>query len=244
MKGEERGDWRHERVAEGEKRMVFRAAAASGPQKAVGFKSVAIGEVDGKPAVRLAFDRVEAGLQADGDTGIARGVHQANNDGFGGIGNRQHATVGLSFEVHPAQAEPFDRFTWAEPGEWTDERAAASRVALGEFAGIEAGVGDIATPTARDADLREDMAGFFQNGHAGAGIDLGGSDGSEKACCTTTDNNDSQRIVHRRTFRRRRALVITETLLKLMARPAIIGLRRVPVNGYRTPAAMGTPRAL
>jgi hypothetical protein len=45
-------------------------------------------------------------------------------------------------------------------------------------------------------------------------------------------------------WRRRRALVITETELKLMAAAAKMGLSRIPKNGYRTPAAMGTPMAL
>jgi hypothetical protein len=40
------------------------------------------------------------------------------------------------------------------------------------------------------------------------------------------------------------ALAITETELKLIAAAAIIGLSRSPKNGYRTPAATGTPTML
>lgn len=43
---------------------------------------------------------------------------------------------------------------------------------------------------------------------------------------------------------KRNALLITETELKLIAAAAIIGLSNSPVNGYRTPAAMGTPSTL
>ncbi|KAF0134461.1 MAG: hypothetical protein FD145_686 [Candidatus Saganbacteria bacterium] len=39
-------------------------------------------------------------------------------------------------------------------------------------------------------------------------------------------------------------LVTTETELKAMAAPAIIGFKRKPVKGYKIPAAMGTPNAL
>src|SRR5262245_7113547 len=46
------------------------------------------------------------------------------------------------------------------------------------------------------------------------------------------------------TVRNRSALAITETELKLIAAPAIIGPRRMPNSGYRTPAAIGTPSAL
>ena len=37
---------------------------------------------------------------------------------------------------------------------------------------------------------------------------------------------------------------ITETELKLIAVPAITGLKSKPKNGYSAPAAIGTPRAL
>src|SRR6266699_2528140 len=44
--------------------------------------------------------------------------------------------------------------------------------------------------------------------------------------------------------RSRSALPITDTELKLIAAAASIGLRRIPKNGYRTPAASGTPSEL
>ena len=46
------------------------------------------------------------------------------------------------------------------------------------------------------------------------------------------------------TFRSRSALPITDTELRLMAALAIIGLKRMPKNGYRIPIATGTPRKL
>ena len=46
------------------------------------------------------------------------------------------------------------------------------------------------------------------------------------------------------TARSRRALVITDTLDRLMAAAAIIGLRVRPKSGNRMPAAIGTPAAL
>jgi len=46
------------------------------------------------------------------------------------------------------------------------------------------------------------------------------------------------------TFRNRSELLITETELKLMAAAAKIGLRSNPKNGYRMPAAIGTPTEL
>ena len=45
-------------------------------------------------------------------------------------------------------------------------------------------------------------------------------------------------------FLKRRAFAITETELKLIAAAAKIGLSNIPKNGYKTPAAIGTPIAL
>lgn len=50
--------------------------------------------------------------------------------------------------------------------------------------------------------------------------------------------------VHSGTRRSRSALPMTDTELRLMAALAIIGLSSSPNHGYRTPAAMGTPRTL
>jgi hypothetical protein len=49
---------------------------------------------------------------------------------------------------------------------------------------------------------------------------------------------------HSVTRRKRRALAITETELKVIAALAIIGLNRSPKNGYKAPAAIGTPSTL
>jgi len=50
--------------------------------------------------------------------------------------------------------------------------------------------------------------------------------------------------LYSRTLRNRSAFPMTETELKLMAAAAIMGLKSRPKDGYRTPAAMGTPNAL
>ena len=39
-------------------------------------------------------------------------------------------------------------------------------------------------------------------------------------------------------------LVTTDTELKAMAAPAMMGFKRKPVNGYKIPAAMGIPSEL
>lgn len=46
------------------------------------------------------------------------------------------------------------------------------------------------------------------------------------------------------TFRNRSEFVITDTELKLIAAAAMMGLSSHPKNGYRIPAAIGTPSEL
>ena len=60
----------------------------------------------------------------------------------------------------------------------------------------------------------------------------------------TGDLIDRAGQVHNEILRKRSAFAITETELKLMATLAIIGLNRIPKNGYSTPAAIGTPIVL
>lgn len=52
------------------------------------------------------------------------------------------------------------------------------------------------------------------------------------------------RVPHRSTLRNRSAFVMTETELNVMAALANMGLSSNPTNGYRTPAATGTPTML
>jgi hypothetical protein len=49
---------------------------------------------------------------------------------------------------------------------------------------------------------------------------------------------------HSRTRLSRRALLMTETELNVIAAAAIMGLSRIPKNGYRMPAAIGMPSEL
>src|SRR5579871_6158477 len=51
-------------------------------------------------------------------------------------------------------------------------------------------------------------------------------------------------VDHRANLLSRSAFAITETELKVIAALAIMGLRSSPKNGYRTPAATGTPMVL
>lgn len=55
---------------------------------------------------------------------------------------------------------------------------------------------------------------------------------------------NGNRAPYRSTLRNRRAFEITETELNVIAALANMGLSNNPTNGYRTPAATGTPTRL
>lgn len=59
-----------------------------------------------------------------------------------------------------------------------------------------------------------------------------------------TLQDSSCKLFHKFIHRNLSAFVMTETELNDIAAAAIIGLNNSPVNGYRMPAAKGTPSAL
>ncbi len=81
----------------------------------------------------------------------------------------------------------------------------------------------------RNAAQQEHERGNHEAGHVR-------SDVSIVRCITRSSYSDTRL--------RRKAFEITETELSVIAALAQIGLIRVPVNGYSTPAATGTPTAL
>jgi hypothetical protein len=60
-------------------------------------------------------------------------------------------------ERHAAGGEPLDGVAGLEAVEGADERPAAAGVMGGQFARVEAGVGDIAASATRNADLGEEL---------------------------------------------------------------------------------------
>jgi hypothetical protein len=88
-------------------------------------------------------------------------------------------------------------------------------------------------------------------------LDLAEASGQFKVCAVTTVARMTGELLYRQAaqgchsaaaqtaiLRWRKALPMTETELKLIASAAISGDSSRPVNGYSSPAASGTPRAL
>jgi hypothetical protein len=81
------------------------------------------------------------------------------------------------------------------------QRPPAARIAGGQFTFIEAGMGDIATAAAGNADFGEELRSAFEHRHLGLGRGLGTGDGSKKTRRAAADHNDPLRT-HAREFNR------------------------------------------
>ncbi len=103
------------------------------------------------------------------DAGGAGFAQQAIDDGLRGVGAGEHAAVGFGLEGHAAGLEPGDGVTRPEAMERGDESFAAAGIAGAEFAGIEAGVGDVAAAAAGDADLGEELGAGLEKEDFGRG---------------------------------------------------------------------------
>jgi hypothetical protein len=104
----------------------------------------------------------DGGGEADVHSGPGGGGHQAVNDRRGVIGRREHTAVFFGLRGHAAGAEPLDRVAGLEAMERAEELTAAAGIFLHQFGRLETGMGDVATPAARDADLGEEMGGRFE----------------------------------------------------------------------------------
>jgi hypothetical protein len=107
-----------------------------------------------------------------------------------GIRDRKHASIGLGFQSNATALKPCDSVRRTEAIEGTDERPTTSWVAAGKLAGIEAGVSDIAPPTAGDSDFGKCARAFFQNHHAGMRRGLGSGNRSEEASRASADHDN------------------------------------------------------
>ena len=107
------------------------------------------------------------------------------------VGGGEHASVRLDFEFHAAGFEPADGVLGLETVVGADEFAFAAGITAGEFAGIEAGVGDVATSAAGDADFLEEFGAAFEDGDLGLGRGFRAGDGGEESCGTAADNDDA-----------------------------------------------------
>lgn len=125
-----------------------RPAPARGQQQAVAAQRFARAESQLKPAPGAARHAVGSAVRDEFDPRRSGGAQQTVDDRLGGIGCRKHASIRFRLELDTASFEPLDRVTRLEDLEGRQQRGTAAGVMAAQFAGIEAGVGDIAAPAA------------------------------------------------------------------------------------------------
>jgi hypothetical protein len=166
---------------------VALGAAAGGHEDAIGAQGLVAFEVD-EEAIVGGFDLLDGGAGKEFDISAAGGVHQAVDDGFGGVAEGEHTAIGFGFELDAFAQVPVDGVLGLKPCECASEGFATTGIVLDEDGGFEAGVGDVAAASARDADLGEGGASGFDEGDLGT--IAGGFDGPKESCGSTTDDYD------------------------------------------------------
>ncbi len=172
LEGEQRRHRRRQRVTELHSQMSpgRRAAAARGQQQPLAIQRLAAdagssGDTQIKSSRRGFLRGRNRAIRPQCHSAAARGIHQGIHDGLGGIGGREHPAVRLGFQLHAARFKPGHRVASRELRQRPQQRPAAARIARGKFAGLETGMGDIATAAAGNAHLLEKPGGFLQHGH-------------------------------------------------------------------------------
>ena len=146
--------------------------------------------------VRQRGDGVNRLLEADVDPRPARLLHQAIDDGLRGVGLGKHSAVFLGLEGHAPRGEPIHGVFGVKLSKGPFELLAPAGVVFGQRGGGEAGVGDIAPPSAGYLDLGEQLVGFLEQYHLGMGMVLGGREGRKEACRPTTNHRQKLSSFH------------------------------------------------
>jgi hypothetical protein len=102
--------------------------------------------------------RREAAVGAQLHAGVRGGAQKAVNNCLRGIGDGEHAAIALGFEFHAAGFEPGDGVARLENFVRGQQGPPAARIAGGQFARVEAGMGDVAAAPAGNADFGRGIA--------------------------------------------------------------------------------------
>ena len=148
--------------------------------------------------LRRANQAPQGAARGNAHAGLARGGHEAVDDGRRTVGDWEHPAVLLLFQLDAAGPEPCDRVPRTEPAQGANELPRAAWVVLGHFSGVKARMGDIAAAPARDAHLGEKVRGGLVEGHLRRGIRLGACDRAEEPGRAAPRHKDPRVLGHGR----------------------------------------------
>ncbi len=132
---------------------------------------------------------MDAAARANLDPGLAAGVEKAFDDRRRAVGDRKHAAVILGLQGDAARGEPVDGLGGAPAVERAEKLASAAGIALDQFAGIEAGVGDVAPPAAADGHLAQRAATLLEYDHRSVRRGLARGEGAEDPGRSASDDH-------------------------------------------------------
>ena len=193
LQGEQGGHGRFDGVAKrrGELPGSGSAATAGGEEQTIA-NELLIANGKFKLAGGIFHHGLDGAVEAYAHAGGLGGVDEAVHDGLGGIGDGEHPAVGFGFKFHAPRLEPGNGVARGEFLERREQCFAAARIADDEFAGLEAGMGDVATAAAGDADFVQHARGFFEQDDPAPLLRR--RDGGEESRRAAADHNDLPRI--------------------------------------------------
>lgn len=189
LKGEEGGNGRAEFMAE-----IFGGNAGVLAANSAGSHEERLGEVGGafgcfeleNPVDHTDLFHATPGVPSDAV--FSGGGGQRVDDGFGIVGGREDAAIGLDFQFHALFFKPGDGVRGLETVKGTDEAFDSAGIVCDKFARVVTVVSDITSSATRDADLGKDFRTAFEDEdilEAG----LGSRDRSEEACGAASDHD-------------------------------------------------------
>ena len=107
-------------------------------------------------------------------------VEQTVHDGLGGICHWEYAAIVLGLELYASSFKPGDRVTWLKDLEGREQRPSAAGIVAAQISRLEAGVSDIATSAAGNANLREELGAFLEQRNSGSRSRFRARDRSEE----------------------------------------------------------------
>ena len=115
-------------------------------------------------------------------------MEQTAYDGLGGISHWEYAAIVLGLELYAARFKPSDGVTWLKDLEGREQRPSAAGIVAAQSARLEAGVSDIATSAAGNANFREELGAFLEQRNSGSWSRFRARDGREETGSATAHN--------------------------------------------------------
>jgi hypothetical protein len=122
---------------------------------------------------------------------MARFPQKAVDDGLRRVRRKKYSSISLLLDLHTPLFKPLNRIRGKKPVEGLPDKVLSSRIPLGHFRYLEAGMREIAPASAAQFHLGEHVAGFFNYDDFKGRIHSGGIYGTKEPGRTPANHNQT-----------------------------------------------------